>query len=131
MSHEIINTQSARTLSTSPGSLPYSQAVRAAGLVFVSGQMPFDPETGDVVGSTIQQQTRQTLTNVEAILAAAGASMADIVSATFFLLRPEDFPGMNEEWVRWFPTDPPARQGARLWSNREDVLIGVAVIAAA
>lgn len=131
MTREIINTPMARGGSSAAGRLPYSQAVRAAGLVFVSGQLPIDPVTGAVVGSTIQEQTRQCLTNVDAILVAADSSMAKVVSATFFLLRSEDFAGMNEEWARWFPVDPPARQGARLWSSNEDLLIGVAVVAEA
>jgi 2-iminobutanoate/2-iminopropanoate deaminase len=90
----------------------YSQAVKAAGLVFVSGTAPADPETGQIVGTTIQEQTRQCLTNISAILEAAGSSMNDIVSATVVLADEDDFAGMNEEWVRWFPSNPPARQGA-------------------
>lgn len=92
----------------------YSQAVKAAGLVFVSGQGPIDPTTGEVVGETIEEQTRQCLTNVEAILQASGSSMSKIVQATVILRDPENFAGMNAEWARWFPSDPPARQGAKL-----------------
>ena len=95
------------------GPFSYSQAVVAGGLVFVSGQGPFDPETGAVVGSTIQEQTRQAMRNVEAILIAAGSSLERVVSVQFLLTNPEDFGGFNEEWSRWFPTDPPARSGAR------------------
>lgn len=92
----------------------FSQAVTANGLVFVSGQGPFDPATNEVVGSTIQEQTRQCLRNVEAILQAAGSSLEQIVSATIIFRDESDFAGINEEWVRWFPTDPPARQGSKL-----------------
>ena len=107
----IVNTPDAPG-SASHGTFPYSQAVVAGGLVFVSGQGPFDPATGSIVGSTIQEQTRQVLRNCDAILRAAGSSMDKVVSATFILRHPEDFAGMNEEWARWFTTDPPARQGA-------------------
>jgi 2-iminobutanoate/2-iminopropanoate deaminase len=92
----------------------YSQATKAAGLVFVSGTAPADPVTGAIVGSTIQEQTRQCLTNIAAILEAAGSSLDKIVSATVVLAEEDDFAGMNEEWLRWFPADPPARQGAKL-----------------
>jgi 2-iminobutanoate/2-iminopropanoate deaminase len=113
------------------GSFPYSQAVVAAGLVFVAGQGPFDPATGAVVGATIQEQTRQCLANVDAILRAAGSSMDRVVNATFILRDPDDFAGMNEEWVRWFPTDPPARQGARHPLDAEGLRISIAAVAEA
>lgn len=109
----------------------YSQAVRAAGLVFVSGQPPVDPATGELVGATIQEQTRRCLTNVEAVLKAAGSGLDRVVSATFILADEADFPGVNEEWIRWFPTDPPARQGAKLPVRVEGMKISVAVIALA
>lgn len=109
----------------------YSQAVRAGGLVFVGGQPPFDPATGELAGPTIQEQTRQCLANVEAVLKAAGSSLGQVVSATFILADEADFPGVNEEWVRWFPTDPPARQGAKLPIRVEGMKISVAVIALA
>ncbi|MEP6835640.1 MAG: RidA family protein [Gemmatimonas sp.] len=112
-----------------PTSPAYSQAVKAAGLVFVSGQGPFDPVTGDVRGATIQEQTRQCLTNVEAILTAAGSAMGHIVSATFILGDEADFAGMNEEWMRWFPVDPPARQGAQLPIRPRGMKVSIAVVA--
>jgi 2-iminobutanoate/2-iminopropanoate deaminase len=92
----------------------WSQAVKAGGFVFISGQGPFDPTTGAVVGTTIQEQTAQCLRNISAVLAAAGSSLEKVVSATFIMADPNDFAGFNEEWVKWFPTDPPARQGAKL-----------------
>jgi 2-iminobutanoate/2-iminopropanoate deaminase len=110
---------------------PFSQAVAAGGLIFVSGQGPFDPATGAIVGTTIQEQTRQALTNVRAILEAAGSSMERVVNATFLLTRPEDFGGMNEEWARWFPLNPPARAGARHPLQVDNLLISMAVIAEA
>lgn len=109
----------------------YSQAVKAAGLVFVSGTAPTDPETGQIMGTTIQEQTRQCLTNIAAILEAAGTSMDKIASATVILADEDDFAGMNEEWMRWFPTNPPARQGARLPARIPGLKVSIAAIAEA
>ena len=81
---EIISTPDAPG-SAAFGSFPYSQAVKAAGLIFVSGQGPFDPSSGAVVGATIQEQTRQALANCDSILGAAGSSMTRVVNATFIL----------------------------------------------
>ena len=114
-----------------PRSPVYSQAVKAGGLVFVSGQGPLDPATGELVGQTIQEQTAQCLRNVEAILREAGSSLGRVVSATFLLANPDDFAGMNEEWARWFPSDPPARQGAKLPIDRKGFRLSVAVVAEA
>ena len=114
-----------------PKSPFYSQAVTAAGLVFVSGQGPFDPATGKVIGETIQEQTGQCLAHLHAILEAAGSSLDKVVSATFILRDPEDFAGMNEEWAKWFPAEPPARQGAKLPVNVPGMRISIAVIALA
>ena len=126
MAKEIISTSAA------PGGLAgYSQAIRANGFVYVSGQGPFDPETGDVVGETIEEQTRRCLQNVEAILEAAGSTIDDVVQATFILLDESDFAGMNEEWSRWFPTHPPARQGAKLPISPKGMRISIAAIAVA
>ena len=109
----------------------YSQAIKAAGLIFVSGQAPFHPVTGEVVGATIQEQTAQSLRNVEAILIAAGSSLARVVSATFILAEETDFAGFNEEWVKWFAVDPPARQGAKLPVRPKGIRISIAVTAEA
>jgi 2-iminobutanoate/2-iminopropanoate deaminase len=109
----------------------YSQAVKAAGLVFVSGTAPTDPTTGAVSGTTIQEQTRQCLTNIQAILEAAGSSLDKIVSATIVLADEDDFTGMNEEWLRWFPSNPPARQGAKLPARIPGLKVSIAAIAEA
>ena len=111
------------------GPFPFSQAVVAAGLVFVSGQGPFDPASGAIVGSTIQEQTRQAMRNVEAILVAAGSSLGRVASVQFLLTNPEDFAGFNEEWTRWFPDDPPARSGARHPLAVPGLRISIAVVA--
>jgi 2-iminobutanoate/2-iminopropanoate deaminase len=126
MAREIIRTTSA------PAPPPtYSQAVRAAGLVFVSGTSPHDPATGKIAGETIQEQTRQCLQNIAAILQAAGTSLDRVVSATVILLDETDFAGMNEEWIKWFPTNPPARQGAKLPVRIPGLKVSIAAIAEA
>lgn len=109
----------------------YSQAVKAAGLVFVSGTAPQDPSTGSIKGTTVQEQTRQCLTNIAAILEAAGSSMDKLVSVTVILAEEDDFAGMNEEWLRWFPSNPPARQGAKLPVRIPGLKVSIAAIAAA
>ena len=109
----------------------YSQAVKAAGLVFVSGTAPVDPATGSIAGTTIQQQTAQCLSNIRAILEEAGSSLDKVVSVTVVLADEDDFAGMNEEWVRWFPSDPPARQGAKLPARIPGLKVSIAAIAQA
>ncbi len=109
----------------------YSQAVKAVGLVFVSGTAPIDPATGAISGATIQEQTRQCLTNISAILAEAGSSMEKIVSVTVVLADEDDFSGMNEEYSKWFPSDPPARQGAKLPARIPGLKVSIAAIAEA
>jgi 2-iminobutanoate/2-iminopropanoate deaminase len=107
-----------------PQSPVYSQAVRAAGLVFVSGTGPQDPVTGKIVGDTIQEQTRQCLKNISAILDAAGSSLERVVSVTVILLEESDFAGMNEERttvVSGEPTRSPGREIASQNSRYEDL----------
>jgi 2-iminobutanoate/2-iminopropanoate deaminase len=107
----------------------YSQAVLAGSLVFVSGIGPFDAATGKVVGETIEEQTRQCLTNIAAILKAAGSSLEKIASATIILRDEADFASLNEEWVRWFPRNPPARQGAKMPVQVANMKVSIAVVA--
>lgn len=109
----------------------YSQAVKAAGLVFVSGTAPSDPATGALVGTTIQEQTRQCLKNIAAILEEAGSSMEQIASVTVVLADEDDFAGMNEEYIKWFPSSPPARQGAKLPARIPGLKVSIAAIAEA
>ena len=125
MARDIIRTGDA------PSSPVFSQAVRAGGLIFVSGQAPIDPASGKISAETIQEQTRQSLTNVQTILEAAGSGLDKIVSATVILVEESDFAGMNEEWTWWFPSDPPARQGAKLPISSGGIKVSVAVIAEA
>jgi len=126
MSREII-----RTADAPAPPVTYSQAVKAAGLVFVSGTGPYDAASGAVVGNTVQEQTRQCLTNISAILAAAGSSLSKIVSATVILVDESDFSGMNEEWANWFPIEPPARQAAKLPVRIPGMRVSIAAIAEA
>lgn len=109
----------------------YSQAVKAAGLVFVSGTAPNDPVTGAIKGTTIQEQTRQCLTNIQAILEEAGSSLDKLVSVTVVIADEDDFAGLNEEWLKWFPSNPPARQGAKLPVRIPGLKVSIAAIAEA
>jgi 2-iminobutanoate/2-iminopropanoate deaminase len=109
----------------------YSQAVKTAGLVFVSGTAPADPITGAIKGTTIQEQTRQCLTNIQAILEEAGSGLDKLVNVTVVLADEDDFAGMNEEWLKWFPSNPPARQGAKLPVRIPGLKVSIAAIAEA
>jgi 2-iminobutanoate/2-iminopropanoate deaminase len=112
---EIISTPDA------PSSPLYSQAVRAGGFVFVSGTVG--------AGETIADQTRQALTNCEAILRAAGASLDQVVEVGVLLASPDDFAGMNQEYATWFPATPPARYVAKLGVEVPGVLVSIRMTA--
>jgi 2-iminobutanoate/2-iminopropanoate deaminase len=117
---------------TAPKSPPsYSQAVKAAGLIFVSGTAPVDPATGEIIQGPVEVQVAQCLRNISAILEAAGSSLQRAVSATLILAEEEDFAAANQEWLKWFPTDPPARQGAKLPVRIPGLKISIAMIAEA
>jgi 2-iminobutanoate/2-iminopropanoate deaminase len=88
-----------------------------------------DPRTGQVVGPSIQEQTRQALANCEAVLVAAGASLDDVVDVTVLLLHPEDFAGMNEAYLEIFPTDPPARMTTKLGVSLPGVVVSIRLTA--
>ena len=109
----------------------YSQAVRAAGLIFVSGTAPADPVTGKMIEGTAGEQVAQCLRNISAILEAAGSSLDRAVSATLIIADEDDFPAINDEWMRWFPTNPPARQGAKLPVRIPGLKVSIAMIAEA
>jgi 2-iminobutanoate/2-iminopropanoate deaminase len=89
-----------------PSSPLYSQAVKAGQHVYVSGLVGIDVSTGNLAGSTIQEQTRQALTNCQAVLQAAGATLADVVEVGVLLTNASDFAGMNDEYATWFPAEP-------------------------
>ena len=88
---------------------PYSQAVRAGGLVFLSGQIPLDPATGQMIEGGIEEQTRKVMENLEAVLAAAGTSFEKVVRATIYLVDLGAFAKVNAIYGERFPKDPPAR----------------------
>ena len=125
MARDIVSTPKA------PKSPIYSQAVKAGGLIFVSGTAPADPATGQLIEGTVQEQVAQCLRNISAILEAAGSSLDKAVSATVILADEDDFAGVNEEWARWFPVDPPARQGAKLPVRMPGLKVSIAMIAEA
>ena len=109
----------------------YSQAVKAAGLIFVSGTAPADPASGKLIEGDAGAQTAQCLRNISAILEAAGSSLDKAVSATLVLANEDDFAAVNAEWLKWFPVDPPARQGAKLPVKVPGLLVSIAMIAEA
>jgi 2-iminobutanoate/2-iminopropanoate deaminase len=96
---------------------PYSQAIRANGMVFASGQIPIDPQTGEFVAGGVAEQTEQVLRNLSAVLEASGANFEQVVKTTVFLADMNDFAAMNEVYGRYFKSEPPARatvEAARL-----------------
>ena len=97
----------------------------------VSGTAPVDPATGQIIPGPVEAQVAQCLRNIAAILAAAGSSLDKIVSATLVVAEEDDFAAINAEWMRWFPMDPPARQGAKLPARSPGLKVSIAVIAEA
>jgi 2-iminobutanoate/2-iminopropanoate deaminase len=120
---EIVSTADA------PSSPLYSQAVKAGGLVYVSGLVGIDVSTGGLAGPTIGDQTRQALANCRAVLRAAGAAWEDIVEVGVLLTNPADFAGMNEEYAIWFPGTPPTRYVAKLGVELPGVLVSIRMTA--
>lgn len=112
-----------------PSSPLYSQAVKAGGHVYVSGLVGIDTATGALAGPTIRDQTRQALANCEAVLAAAGATLTDVVEVGVLLTDPADFAGMNDEYATWFPTAPPTRSVAKLGVDIPGVLVSIRMTA--
>ena len=110
---------------------PYSQAVRANGFVFVSGQIPLDPATGELLVGDIGQQTVRVLENLKAILEAAGSSMDRAVKVSVFLRDMSEFAGMNAIYAKYFPNNPPARATVQVARLPRDVGVEIDVIALA
>ena len=108
---------------------PYSQAVKAGGMVFISGQIPIDPKTGLVVQSDIKTQTKLVMENAKAIIASAGCAMSDIVKATIYLKNMSDFAAVNEVYGGYFPVDPPARATVEVSRLPKDVAVEIDFIA--
>jgi len=123
MPRQIISTADA------PRSPFYAQGVKAGPHIHVSGTVGIDPVTGSIAGTTIQDQTRQALKNCEAILRAGGSSLDDVVEIGILLADPADFAGLNEEYARWFPSDPPTRYAAKLGAVLEGILVSIRMTA--
>ncbi len=110
---------------------PYSQAIKANGFIFVSGQIPLDPVKGEIVGTTIEEQAHQVLKNIQAILEAAGSSMSEVVKTTVYLADLNDFSRMNAVYAQYFPEPYPARAAFQVVRLPRDVKIEIEAIAAA
>jgi len=108
---------------------PYSQAIKANGLLFVSGQIALDPQTGEFAGADVRQQTERVLENLKAILEAAGSSLKHVVKTTVFLKDMNDFPPMNETYARYFSATPPARSTVQAARLPKDALVEIDLIA--
>jgi len=108
---------------------PYSQAIKANGLLFVSGQIALDPQTGEFAGADVRQQTERVLENLKAILEAAGSSLKHVVKTTVFLKDMNDFPAMNETYARYFSATPPARSTVQAARLPKDALVEIDLIA--
>ena len=110
---------------------PYSQAIKVGGLVFVSGQLPIDPATGAFAEGGIKELTRQSLTNMKAILEEAGTSMANVVKTTVFLADMNDFAAMNEVYAEFFAAPCPARSAVAIKTLPKGALVEIECIAQA
>ena len=110
---------------------PYSQAARAGGFVFASGQIPLNPETMQFVAGGIAEQTEQVLRNLQAVLEAAGVGLEQVVKTTVFLADMEEFAAMNEVYARFFPENPPARATVQAARLPRDARVEIEVIALA
>jgi len=123
---EIVKTESA------PAAIgPYSQAVRAGGFVFASGQIPLDPKTGQFVEGGVREQTEQVMRNLAAVLEAAGTGLDRVVKTTVFLADMDDFAAMNEVYGRYFADNPPARATVQAARLPRDARVEIEVVALA
>lgn len=108
---------------------PYSQAIKAGGFLFLSGQIPIVPATGEIVAGGIEEQTQQVLSNIEAILQAENISMADVVKTTVFLTSMSDFAAVNAIYAAAFNEKPPARSCVQVAALPKEVKIEIETIA--
>ena len=113
-----------------PGAIgPYSQAIKAGGFVFLSGQIPIDPGTGQFVAGGVAEQTEQVLKNLSAVLEASGSSLARVVKTTVFLADMSDFAAMNEVYGRFFTNEPPARATVAAAGLPRDARVEIELVA--
>lgn len=110
---------------------PYSQAIRANGFIFVSGQVAFDPATGQLIEADIAEQTDRVMKNLKAIVEAAGSSLDKAVKTTVFIKDMNEFAKMNEAYARYFPSNPPARSTVEVARLPRDVRVEIDLIALA
>jgi 2-iminobutanoate/2-iminopropanoate deaminase len=109
---------------------PYSQAVRAQGFVFLSGQIPLDPATGQMIEGDIVAQTKRVMENLDAVLSAAGTSFGKVLRATIFLVDLGDFAKVNEVYGGYFPSEPPARATVQVAALPKGARVEIDLIAA-
>jgi reactive intermediate/imine deaminase len=112
-----------------PSSPLFSQAIKMGSTIYMSGIAGIDPKTNQLTGATIGEQTRQALVNCESILRAAGATLENVVDVYVLLSKPDDFAGLNEEYARFFPTDPPTRAVAKLGVEIPNLLVSIKMTA--
>lgn len=124
MTKEIVSTDKAP-----PAVGPYSQAVKWGNFIFVSGQIPLDPSTGELTGDNIESQTIQVIKNLEAVLAAGGSSLEKIVKTTLFIKDMNDFSKVNEIYSSFFKSNPPARSTVEIARLPKDSKIEIEAIA--
>jgi 2-iminobutanoate/2-iminopropanoate deaminase len=110
---------------------PYSQAIVHNGIAYLSGQIPLDPATGNIVEGGIEEQTRRVLDNLGAVLEAAGASFDGVLKTTIFLKDMDDFPKVNAIYAEYFPENPPARATVQAAKLPRDVRVEIDAIAVA
>lgn len=108
---------------------PYSQGIKANGLLFVSGQIALDPQTGEFSGADVRQQTERVMENLKAILEASGVSFGHVVKTTVYLKDMNDFTAMNEVYGRYFTAAPPARSTVEAARLPKDALVEIDLIA--
>jgi 2-iminobutanoate/2-iminopropanoate deaminase len=123
---EEINTDAAP-----PSIGPFSQAIRDGDRIYVSGQGPVNPTSGDIVGDTIEEQTAQTLENIDAVLTAAGRSLDDVVKATVFVQNMDDYDEINEVYAEQFSAPYPARSAVQVEDLPIDIGVEIEVVASA
>ncbi|MCA0273588.1 MAG: RidA family protein [Proteobacteria bacterium] len=126
MSRSIVATPAAPAAPAS-----FGRAVKTAGLALVPGPAPIDPATGQAVKGSVQAQVAQCIRNISVILETADSSFEKAVRATLIFADDDDFAGAHEEWMRWFPRNPPARQGAKMPARIPDMKMSIALIAGA
>lgn len=125
MSKQILSTQNA------PAAIgPYSQAVKVGNLIFTSGQLPINPQSGELVAD-IEGATKQSLENVKAILESAGSSMSNIVKTVVFLRSMDDFAAMNTVYATYFPNNPPARSAVQVARLPKEAIVEIEAVALA